>query len=287
MKFAFFGSNDFSKIIFQKLLENNYLPNLIITTLDKPVGRKKIITPPPLKNFYLNLNQELKNKIKLIQPLKLDEELFDKNYDFFLVGVYPKIIPLKILNLPRLKTIGVHPSLLPKYRGPSPIQTALLNGEQETGVTLFILDEKVDHGPIIDAVKYKISKEDDYLSLFYKLADLAGNLIVKNLNNLETNLKKAKVQNEKEATFTTKFNFEDGYIELNELIQAQNQNKELAKKIFQKIKALSYEPGCWTKVNNKIVKILKAKLVNDLLKIEIIQKESKKPQFIKKIENIL
>lgn len=287
MKFVFFGSNEFSKIILQKLIENNYLPNLIITSLDKPQGRKKIITPPPLKQFYLNLNNSLKEKIKLIQPTKLSKELFNEKYDFFLVGVYPKIIPLEILNLPKLKTIGVHPSLLPKYRGPSPIQTALLNFEKETGVTLFILDEKIDHGPIIDVIKYKILPEDNYLILFYKLAELAGDLIIKNLKNLEENLKNAKIQNEKEATFTSKFNFQDGFIPLEDLIIAQNKDKELAKKINQKIKALNPEPGCWTKINNKIVKILKTKLINDLLKIEIIQKESKKPQNINKIENII
>ena len=291
MTFAFFGNDLFSKIIFSKLIENNFLPKLVITNIDKYVGRKKILTPPILKQFYLNLPSSLQEKIKLIQPLKLEKKIFlEEKYDLFIVASYPKIIPKEIIDLPIIKTIGLHPSLLPKYRCPSPIQNIILNNEKITGVTLFIVDEKVDHGPIIDYINYKIDKEDNFLKLLIKLADLGGELLIKNLsdlNLLREKISKAKIQEENFATYTKKFSLIDGFINFEDLIKAQNYDKNLAYKIFQKIKALTFEPGCWTLIKDKKYKIIKAKLVNDLLKIEIVQKESKKPQHIKKLEMLI
>jgi len=155
--FAFFGTSELSVKILDKLIENGYVPSLVVTAPDKPKGRKMILTPPPVKIFAQ------KHNLKIVQPERLavkppNGDLTAKPFDLFIVASYGKIIPKSILDIPKLGTLNVHPSLLPKFRGPSPIQSFILNGEEKTGVTIMLMDEQVDHGQILaqKVLKHKI-----------------------------------------------------------------------------------------------------------------------------------
>ncbi len=149
-KIAFFGSSEFSVYVLDELLLHGIKPSLIVTTPDKPKGRKLVLTPNPCKVWAIE------NDIEVIAPasLKKDNEsliqnLKTKNYDLFLVASYGKIIPKEIFEIPTKQTLNIHPSMLPKYRGASPIQSQILNNEKEIGVSIMVISEGMDEGPVI------------------------------------------------------------------------------------------------------------------------------------------
>src|SRR3989344_2867602 len=257
MKFVFFGTPEFAAIIMEKL-----------------------INPPPTKLLTQKYN------IPILQPEKLldiKSQLSDVNCQLFVVAAYSKIIPKEILEIPRLGTIGVHPSLLPKYRGATPIQTAILKGDEKTGTTLFLIDEKVDHGKIVASSKYQAISNDNYESLLKKLAELNANLLIEILPDIEEKIKNALPQDESQATYTKKFKTEDAFIKPEDLKIAQNgsaNSPKVAIEIEKKTRALNPEPGVFTFINNKRVKLLEAKIIEGKLKPTKIQKEGKRPQII-------
>jgi len=282
MKYIFFGTPDFAAVILEKLIKAGFVPEAVVCNPDKPVGRKKIITPPPTKISAQKYN------IPVLQPeilanykfpaLSAGRQIPNSKFDFFIVAAYAKIIPEEILNVPRLGVIGVHPSLLPKYRGPSPIQSVILNGEAETGATLFLADEKADHGKIISSVKYQVSSSDNYEFLNKKLAELGADLLVEALPKFIKGEINPLFQDESQATYTKKFITEDGYVDL---------AKDEPIIIERKIRALNPEPGVWTmmeiKSEKKRVKLLESELVDGRLKLTKIQVEGGKPQDICRI----
>lgn len=297
MRYIFFGTPIFAKIVLKELIDSKIPPIAIITNPDRPFGRKKIIKEPETKKLVLEYNEKHQEKIKVFQPEKIDDkfikEISEQNPELFIVAAYSKIIPQNVLNIAKNGTIGVHPSLLPKYRGTSPIQSALLNGEYETGVTIYKMDEKVDHGEIIFEEKYKILEEDNYESLIYKLGKIGGQLAVKTITEFKEAIKNTKQQDESQAIFTKKFKTEDGYIDIKDLKDAINGNIKIAKKILNKIHGLNPEPGVWTiskDLSNKHIsikdgeriKILKAKIINEKLMLIQIQREGQKPVFFEK-----
>jgi len=269
MKYVFFGTPDFAAIILEKLVKTGWLPTVVVCNPDKPVGRKQIITLPPTKVLAL------KYGIKVYQPEKLEVQklkLEIGEIDFAIVVAYAKIIPKEILELPQLGFIAVHPSLLPKYRGSSPIQTAILDGEKETGVTLFLADEKVDHGKILAASRLPLEVKDNYESLSKKLAESGGVLLIEILPKYLKNEITPLTQDESQATYTKKFVTEDAHVDL---------EKDNPINIERKIRALNPEPGTWTIQNGKRMKILEAELTpENKLKLKKIQFEGKKPQRI-------
>ena len=275
MKCAFFGTPDFAAVILEKLIESGFLPALVVCNPDRPVGRKKIITPPPVKSLIM---EHKTWNINILQPEKLDKDFMLQVSSFmpdvFIVAAYAKIIPKEILELPLFGTIGVHPSLLPEYRGSSPIQSVILNGETKTGVTLFLADEKVDHGKILSDIRYRISNGETYETLMKKLAELGGDLLVETLPKFLRGEITSLPQDESRATYTKKFKTEDGYVDL---------EKDKPEIIERKIRALNPEPGVWTMMNNKRTKLLEAELVDGKLKLTKIQVEGKKPQIVEGI----
>jgi len=285
MKYVFFGTPNFAAIILEKLISAGFIPEAVVCNPDKPVGRKKIITPPPVKQRILNLESGIKNKIKILQPEKLSDiksQLSDVNCQLFIVAAYAKILPKEILEIPRLGTIGVHPSLLPKHRGATPIQTAILNGDEITGTTIFLIDEKMDHGAIIANSEFRIQNlEWNYETLMKKLAELSADLLIEILPNIEEKIKNAMPQDESKATYTKKFKTEDAYIEPIDLEKAQNgsaNSPQVAVQIERKIRALNPEPGVFTIINDKRIKLLESKISDNKLKLIKIQKEGKKSQ---------
>lgn len=288
--FAFFGTPEFAAIVLDKLTADGFVPNTVVCNPDRPVGRKKILTPAPTKVIAQRFG------IKVWQPDKLAIANYESpisNMDFSVVAAYAKIIPKKILGLPRLGAIGVHPSLLPKYRGPSPIQSVILNGEKETGATLFLMDEKVDHGPILakskisaeggstSGGKYQISKMS-YKELRDKLAELAGELLVKTLPDFLSGKIIPVPQDETAATYTKKFSTEDAFIDSRSLERAEwGLDPDDAFRIERMIRAFDPEPGVWTTKNGKRVKLLEAHIANaEKLVITKIQTEGETPRQI-------
>jgi methionyl-tRNA formyltransferase len=304
MKFIFFGTPEFAAIILKKLIKAEFIPVAVVCNPDRPVGRKKIVTPPLTKQVIRE--KRLEKSVKILQPEKLEIRNWkleiDKlgGIDFAIVAAYSKIIPKTILDSLPAKFIGVHPSLLPKHRGPTPIQTVILNGDKETGVTLFLVDEKLDHGQIIAQQKLAQPKPfSNSRELENELAGLSAELLIETLLRFIEGKIKLVPQNEAEATYTKKFKTEDAFIKSEDLEVAQKAGGEIAQIIDRKIRALNPEPGVWTllnqqeinsliRTNSRIVttveevkkirvKILSADIIDGKLKLKKIQIEGKKP----------
>src|SRR3989344_7314050 len=144
--FVFFGSSEFSVTVLKTLEKQGLLPAVIVTTPDMPKGRTLSVMPPLVKIWGSAKN------IPVLQPERLDSGFLAKlrefKFDVFLVASYGKILPQSLLEMPKSGAVNIHPSLLPKFRGATPIQSAILAGETATGVSLMLMDEKMDHGPI-------------------------------------------------------------------------------------------------------------------------------------------
>lgn len=281
MQYFFFGTPHFAEIILKTLIESGLPPVAVVTNPDRPVGRKKVITPPPAKIAAKEFG------ISVWQPESLKDDA--ANQDFFkkhpaeigIVAAYGKIIPKGVIEMFPRGLVGVHPSLLPKHRGPTPIQTAILCGETETGVTLYALDSAVDHGPVLAQEKIRIDDADIYATMEEKLAKLGGRLLVSLLPKISRNKIKPEKQNESAATYTKKFGSEDGFVTPN-LLDASLAGKDpfSARNIYNKIRALGEEPGVYTIQKGKRIKILEASIVGNFLKLKRIQIAGKKPQFL-------
>jgi methionyl-tRNA formyltransferase len=213
IKFAFFGSGPLAESSLYNLYQNGFIPSLVITSPDKKSGRHMEIHPSIIKTWC-----ESKN-IKIWQPetlknLEIENSPLSEKFDVFIVASYPKILSENILNIPAHGSLNIHPSLLPKYRGPSPIQTALLNGDNTTGITIIKLDKEVDHGPILIQKEINIKDEDINEKLERKCgAEGAGMLIQILEHYLEGNINLIE-QNHDLATFTRKFEKKEGEIKL-------------------------------------------------------------------------
>lgn len=242
LNFVFFGTSRFSVIILDELKKEGFLPNLIVTTEDRPKGRKLVITPPEVKVWAL------KENIPFIQPKTLkDDSVVEmikdnkKDSDVYIVASYGKIIPEKILNIPKYKTLNVHPSLLPKLRGASPIQSSILE-ENETGVTIIKLDAEMDHGPIISQEKVDIENWPPYAKdLENILAEKGGQILCQILPEWISNKIKEVPQEHDMATFCRKIQKQDGEINLEDKPDLN----------LRKIRAYHIWPGAFTFFKHK------------------------------------
>jgi methionyl-tRNA formyltransferase len=241
LKIVFMGTPDFGAIVLEELIKNNLKPILVITEPDKPVGRKQILTPPPVKLIAQKYN------IPITQPEKIkDWEIKNLIPDIIIVAAYGQIIPKEILDLPKFGCLNVHPSLLPKYRGASPIQTAILNGDSETGVTIMLMDEKMDHGPILAKQEQIIlNKKIDYKELHDNLAIIGSKLLVEVIPDWIDGRIKAIPQDETKAIYIKLIKKEDGKINWN----------NSAEEIERKIRAFSIWPGSFTFYNKNDKKL--------------------------------
>ena len=254
MKIIFFGTSQFAIPILEALVNANMTPSLIVTAPDKPRGRGGKIQSPSVKLWADT------HRLPVIQPPKLESGIMNNelwnNVDLFVVASYGKIIPKDLLEIPKYGALNVHPSLLPKYRGPSPIQTALLNGDSETGVTIMLMDEEMDHGPTLANYKVQITNSKiTYGELERKLSDIGAELITKTIPKWIASKIKPQNQDHAKATYTKKITKEDGSINWH----------EPAEIIERKIRAYSPNPGVftfWQKGNAKIrLKILDADVI--------------------------
>lgn len=249
IKIIFFGTSEFAVPALETLKNKGYDIVAVITNPDELAGRNRISTPPPVKIAAQKLRlkilqpEKLRNNSEIIETLKKLEPAVG------IVAAYGKIIPAEIINLPKYGILNIHPSLLPKYRGASPIQYALLNGDETTGVTIIKIDEQMDHGPIIAAEKLEINDEN-YKELHDKLAKLGVELLIKILPDyLEGKIEPAP-QDHNMATFTKLIKTHDGEIKTNDNSRAA----------YNKIRALNPEPGAFIVIQNKRLKILEVEM---------------------------
>jgi methionyl-tRNA formyltransferase len=268
INWAFFGSSEFSVTVLETIKGQGYKPNLIITIPDKPRGRKMILTKEEVK-VWAEKNNIPCIQLKSLRTPEAEEEIrkyFKEGVDLFVVTHYGKIIPNNILNIPRHKTLNIHPSLLPKLRGPSPIKSAILS-ENETGVTIIRLDEEMDHGPVILQEKIKTSEWPPYESeLSHDLAVMGGEMISKIIPDWIDRKINEIEQDHSLATLCTKIEKQDGQIDLSDDAEIN----------LRKIRAYEKWPGAFYFDNDKRIKITKARVENGLLKIEKVIPEGKK-----------
>ena len=272
IRIIFIGTPEFGAIILEELVKNNYQPFLVITSPDKPVGRKQILTPPPVKLVAQ------KYKIPIEQPERIknyESEIRNLKPDLVICAAYGQIISEEILKIPRHGCLNVHPSLLPKYRGPSPIQTTILNGDEKTGVTIMLMDEEIDHGPILAKRELEITNPKSkitYRELHDKLAEIGAKLLIETIPDWISGKIKPKTQDEKKTTYTKIIKKEDGKIDW----------KKPAQEIERQIRAFNPWPGAFTFIQKKgkkiRIKICQAELSKDnKLIIKKLQPEGKKP----------
>ena len=239
-KVLFMGTPSYATEILKELLNNkNYEVIGIFTQEDKPVGRKQVLTPPHIKQYCLENNIN----IPILQPKKLKDNLVayisikELEPDFIVVAAYGQILPKEILNL--APCINLHASILPNYRGASPIQEGILNDDEYLGVTSMLMEEGLDCGDILGYSYLKNEKNMLVSEAFTKLSDLAAKLTIITLDNYDK-LKPIK-QNDSSASFCKKIKKEDGEVDFNS-----------AKKLFSKYKAYSFWPGIFLKSELKL-----------------------------------
>lgn len=265
LKIAFWGTPELTVPILDELANAGLAPAVVITQPDRPAGRKMLLTPPAAKVWALAHN------IQVLQPEKLDNEFFGQlanfNIDISLVVAYGKIMPEELINLPRLSTLNIHYSLLPKWRGATPVESAILAGETETGVSIQMMRHKLDSGPIVASERLLVDAHETAHDLRARLNDVGKRLLVEAVKSLATGTATLAEQNEREATSCGKIAKEDGLID----------PSGDAVSNYNKFRAYFGWPGIYFfDKNNKRVKITKASLVDGKFTIEKVIPEGKK-----------
>ncbi len=248
LKIAFLGTPEFVVPIFKELVAASITPFLVITQPDESVGRKKVLTPPPVKVWA----QE--NSYTVEQPASKKEltAIIEKYQpDVCVLVAFGQIVPQAALDAIPHGIINIHPSLLPKYRGPSPIQSALLNGDTQIGVTIMKLDAEMDHGPVLVQEVIEVGSNDDNISLHEKAGKLGAQLIAKVLPEYIDGLLIPSAQDDSQATYCEMIARQDG--ELDWALSATA--------LFNRYRAFQPWPGVFTYFYGKRLKIVKMTLL--------------------------
>lgn len=258
MKIIFMGTPEFAVSSLSAIRDAGHNIIYAVTIPDKSQGRGLVSQPSSVKKFALQHN------IPILQPENLKDPAFLKkiteaNADLIVVVAF-KILPPEVYTIPEYGAINLHASLLPKYRGAAPINWALINGETETGVTVFFLKEKVDTGDILLQKKLFIDNEDDFGSLYKKLANLGAKTLVEALEIIESGSYSLSPQNDQEATPAPKITKEHCRIDWT----------RSAFEIHNLVRGLSPTPGAFTYLNGKLIKIFKTKLTDENADFNII-----------------
>ncbi|MBK7981771.1 MAG: methionyl-tRNA formyltransferase [Ignavibacteriae bacterium] len=260
MKIIFFGTPDFAIPSLDILFKNGHEILAVVTAPDKPRGRGQNLSPTPIKQFAAE------NSIKIFTPDKLKDnelefQLKELNPDLFVIVAF-RILPRNIFTIPKYGSFNLHGSLLPKYRGAAPIQWALINGDTETGLTTFFLEDKVDTGNIILKEKVKIEDNDNFESLHDRMRIIGADLVLKTVNLIQHNKVILHKQDDSIATPAPKITKE---------ICEINWTKS-ANEIHNLVKGLSPFPGAFFYLKNKSYKVFSTKVVSiSELKIGEIQ----------------
>ena len=273
-KIVFMGTPKFAVPVLEMLIEN-YGVDLVITQPDKKVGRKKVLTPPPVKVAALE------HDIKVLQPEKIstDEETYNTlkelNPDIIITAAYGQLVPEKILEIPEHKCINVHGSLLPKLRGGAPIQYSILEDHKKTGITIMYMVKKLDAGDMISKVEVNILDSDNYETLHDKLSVAGRDLLNETLPKIFSGDIAPEKQDDAEATFARNILREDEKINWN----------TSAREVFNKVRALDPTPGAFTYLDGNILKIWTSEVLeldeqSSYTKVGTIIKQDKKNIYV-------
>lgn len=256
VKIAFWGTPAFTLPSLEALVWHGWRIGAVITNPDEPAGRRHILTPPPVKIFAAT------HHIPVLQPENpsaITKKLRELAPDIFVVTAYGKMIPKEILEIPKYGALNLHPSLLPRWRGPSPIQFTILNGDTQTGVSIIKMDERMDRGPIVAESRIKNQElRPTYKELHDCLSKLGAELLIETLSKWIRGEITPVPQDESRATYSKLLTKDNGRIDW----------KKPAEEIERMIRALNPWPGAWTlwPTSSKImrVKIIAADVTPDM-----------------------
>ena len=249
-KIVFMGSDEFSVLILEKLIRE-YPVVGVVTQPDKPAGRGKKLTYSPVKKSALENNLPLSQPAELSDPCFMDL-LKSWNPQAIIVAAYGKILPLGILSFPEYGCINVHASLLPRWRGASPIRMAILNGDEKTGVTIMLMDEGVDTGDVLSKKSVKIKNTDTYGSLMKKLSEEGGNLLIETLPQYFNGKLKPQPQINEGVTYAGKIKKSDAELDFS----------QPADYLERMIRAFNPEPVCFMKWEGNTLRVYKSEISN-------------------------
>jgi methionyl-tRNA formyltransferase len=249
LKIVFMGTPHFASATLGKLIESGEDVSLVITQPDRPQGRGLNVAESPVKKLAVQ------NGIETLTPLKIKSKevinrIREASPDLIVVSAYGKIIPSEILTIPKYYPINVHGSLLPKYRGAAPINWAIINGEEKTGITIMKMNEEMDAGDIMLQEETRISEDDNSETLHDRLAVIGGKLIVQAIDLIKSGKAQFKTQDESLVTFAPMLKKDDG------LIKWQLPSKQ----IFNFVRGMNPWPGAFSFLGGKLVKIHAARL---------------------------
>jgi methionyl-tRNA formyltransferase len=269
MNFIFFGTDSFSVGVLDELKTAGLIPQIIVTAPDRPAGRGNKMKKPEVKIWAEE------NNVKILQPEKLDSDFvkqIEGEWDMFALASFGKIIPNSVLEISKKGMLNVHPSLLPKYRGASPIESAMLADDKNTGVTIMLVDSDMDHGPILLQEVVEIKEWPTKIELETQLAKTGGQLLAQSMIMYQNDEIVPIEQDHEKATFTKKISKTDGLITPDFVLDAEELDTESAREIFLKIQALNPWPGVYfffkKQGEDLRVKITEAEWINDNIKIK-------------------
>jgi methionyl-tRNA formyltransferase len=244
MKLVFFGSSNFALPVLEALHGSHEIA-AVVTTPDLPAGRARELKENPVSVLAKQLRLPVLKPDAVKNNPEFAVQLKNLDADVFIVSAYGLILPEEIINLPKFKTLNTHPSLLPKYRGPSPIQIALKDGLTETGTSIMVLDTKMDTGPILAQEQCVIEASDTYISLSEKLSKLSAHLLIKILPEYQSGALSPVAQTDADATYTTIISRDNGKIDWS----------QTATEIHNLFRAFTPWPGIWTNWEGRKIKI--------------------------------
>jgi methionyl-tRNA formyltransferase len=250
MNIVFFGTSDFALEVLHRLIDSSHKVLAVVTQPDRQKGRALKIAPPPVKVLaesrgipvYQPNDASGKDSVTYLKRL---------NADLFVVVAFGQILKKEVLELPKIYSVNVHGSLLPKYRGAAPTNWAIINGESSTGVTVIKLNEKMDEGDMILKKEIAIDKEDTNVTLSEKLSDLGADALIEAMELISSGSARPEKQNASQATYAPKLKKEDGLIDWN----------EPATKIHNKVRGFLPWPSAYTNFNKKVLKIMKTRVL--------------------------
>lgn len=276
-KIIFLGTPEFAACVLEGLLVENYNVIAVVSQPDKPVGRKRILTPTPVKEVAL------KHNLPVYQPVSLRKDyefLKELDFDMLITTAYGQILPQAVLDLAKINNINVHASLLPKFRGGAPIHRSIIEGHKETGVTIMEMVDKMDAGRMYAKAIYPINDEINTTELFKELAIVGKELLLKTLPALLNNELEGEVQNEEEVTYAFNIKREEEKIDFH----------KTTVEVHNLIRGLADVPGAYCIYKEKQFKIYKAKvyeLKNDNVEVGTLKIEGKNNLLVKCLDGYL
>ncbi len=252
MKLAFFGTPGFAEVALRRLLETDHEIALVVTQPDKPAGRGRKLTAPPVKSLALSEGLEVAQPESVRTP-EFADRIAALELDAAIVVAYGKILPAALLGIPRFGFLNIHGSLLPKYRGAAPIQWAIVRGETVTGVTIMQIDEGLDSGPVVSTREVEILEDDDARSLYDILAFTGAELLEETLGTIEREGRvDSTPQNDGDATLAPLIRREDARIDWTQPTD----------RIICAVRGFALWPGAHSKIGDTTIKILAAEAVD-------------------------